>query len=98
MRELRQWDWSAAPDLTKRGSMILVAVGSGMLGARVVARLTARNLRVRVMPRDPSRARTSPHLQHELVELVAGDVRDQAAVDRAATGAATIVSAVHGFV
>ena len=97
MRELRQWHLERVPDRAKRGSMILVAGGSGMLGARVVARLTARRLRVRVMTRDPSRVGTSPHLRHELVELVAGDVRDPASVARAATGVATIVSAVHGF-
>ena len=78
--------------------MILVAGGSGMLGGHVVSRLTARHLRVRVLTRDPARARSSPHLQHELVELVAGDVRDAASVSRAAEGATTIVSAAHGFI
>ena len=77
--------------------MILVAGASGMLGTRVVARLTARKFRVRVLTRNPSRVQTSPHLQHELVEVVAGDVRDPAAVARAATGVAAIISAVHGF-
>jgi uncharacterized protein YbjT (DUF2867 family) len=77
--------------------MILVAGGSGRLGARAVARLTARSFRVRVLTRDPSRVRSLPHLQHELVELVPGDVRNPAAVERAAAGVTTIVSAIQGF-
>jgi uncharacterized protein YbjT (DUF2867 family) len=77
--------------------MILVAGGSGRLGAEIVGRLTARSCPVRVLTRDPSRARVLPHLQHELVELVSGDVRDPDAVQHAANGVTTIVSAVHGF-
>ena len=52
--------------------MILVAGGSGMLGAYVVSRFTARKLRVRVDNRDPSRVRTYPHLQHDLSSLSRG--------------------------
>jgi NADH dehydrogenase len=77
--------------------MILVAGGSGLLGAQIVMRFTARNLAVRVLTRDPSRVRSSAHLRHALVELVPGVVRDPAACDLAASGVTSIVSAVQGF-
>jgi NADH dehydrogenase len=77
--------------------MILVAGGSGLLGTQIVTRLTARNLAVRVLTRDPSRVRSSAHLQHDLVELVTGDVRDPAAMELAVSRVTTIVSAVQGF-
>lgn len=73
---------------------ILVAGGSGMLGTQVVGLLTARGLPVRILTRDPERAR---HLAGDHIEVVAGDVRDRAAAARAADGARTVVSAIHGF-
>ncbi len=74
--------------------MILIAGGTGTLGTRVVRLLTERGLMVRVMTREPGRAR---HLEGDLVEVVAGDVRDSGAVERAASGSRTIVSAIQGF-
>lgn len=74
--------------------MILIAGGTGTLGTPVVRLLTARGLPVRILTRDPGRAR---HRQGELVELVAGDVRDRRAVERAVAGAQTVISAIHGF-
>lgn len=74
--------------------MILLAGGTGTLGTQIVRRLAARGERVRVLTRDPARA---SHLAGPDVEVVRGDVRDAAAVARAAAGAATIVSAVQGF-
>lgn len=74
--------------------MILVAGGTGMLGAQVVHLLTARELEVRILTRDPERAR---HLRGERVEVVSGDVQDPHAVERAAAGARTVVSAIQGF-
>lgn len=73
---------------------VLVAGGTGTLGRQVVARLAARGLRVRVLTRDPARARP---LEGAAVEVAMGDVRDPEAVGRAMTGAGTVVSAVHGF-
>jgi NADH dehydrogenase len=75
--------------------MIVIAGGTGWLGTEVVRLLTARGLAVRVLTRDPARAR---HLEGPSVEAVAGDVRDPRAVERAVTGAATVISAVHGFI
>lgn len=74
--------------------MILVAGGSGRLGTLVVKRLAAGGLAVRVLTRDPARAR---HLGDAANEVVEGDVRDRASVQRAMRGVTTVVSAVHGF-
>ena len=74
--------------------MIVVAGGSGRLGTRVVKRLAARDLRVRVLTRDPARAR---HLSDCVAEIVTCDVRSRASVQAALRGATTVVSAVHGF-
>lgn len=74
--------------------MILVAGGTGTLGTRVVHLLRMRGLPVRILTRDPARAR---HLRGEQVEVVAGDVRDPRAVERAVSGARTVISAAHGL-
>jgi uncharacterized protein YbjT (DUF2867 family) len=74
--------------------MILIAGGTGTLGTRVVRLLTARGLPVRILTRDPARAQ---HLESELVEVVPGDVRDLASVQRAMEGTQTVISAIQGF-
>jgi NADH dehydrogenase len=74
--------------------VILVAGGSGRLGTLLVQRLVARGAPVRVLTR--SRARAA-HLNDTLVEIVEGDVRVAADVQRAVDGADVVVSAVHGF-
>lgn len=74
--------------------MVLVAGGTGRLGTQVVRRLTARQLKVRVLTRDPARAM---HLDGDLVEVLRGDVREPADGERAAAGVSTVVSAIHGF-
>ena len=74
--------------------MILVAGGTGRLGTRVVARLAAAGAEVRVLTRDPARAR---HLGESATEIVVGDVRDRATTDAAMHGIQTVVSAVQGF-
>lgn len=74
--------------------MILIAGGTGRLGTQVVRLLTARGLRMRVLTRDPARAQ---HLRNDQVEVMAGDARDPEAVARAAVGARSVISAMHGF-
>ena len=74
--------------------MIVVAGGTGTLGTRLVPRLAGAGLAVRVLTRDPARAR---HLSGPGVEVVRGDVRDPASLARVLHGAGTVVSAVHGF-
>ncbi len=73
--------------------MILIAGGTGKLGSHLVPLLTARDLHVRVLTRKPARAR---HLEGVGVEIVCGDLRDPEAVDRAVSGARTVISAVQG--
>jgi uncharacterized protein YbjT (DUF2867 family) len=75
--------------------VILVAGGTGRLGSLVVRRLGERGLAVRVLTRDRAKAR---HLTDEQVEIVVGDVRDEAAVSAATAGATVVVSAIHGFI
>ncbi len=74
--------------------MILVAGGTGVLGARLVRRLLDRRLPVRVLTRDAARVR-EPEGQH--LDVCEGDVRARAMLTRAMTGVDVVVSAVHGF-
>jgi uncharacterized protein YbjT (DUF2867 family) len=73
--------------------VILVAGGTGRLGTLVVRGLARRHLDVRVLTRDVTRAQ---HLG-DIAEVVVGDVRDRASLDRAMGGVTTVVSAVQGF-
>jgi len=63
--------------------MILVAGGTGALGAKVVSLLAERSAHMRVLTRDRS------HAQHlgDRVEAVEGDVRSAATLRRAAAPA-----------
>jgi uncharacterized protein YbjT (DUF2867 family) len=74
--------------------MILVAGGTGRLGSRVANRLSRRGLQVRTL----GRGSVAPDALDPEIEVVVGDVRDPASVRRAVSGAATVVSAVQGFV
>ena len=73
--------------------MILVAGGTGRLGSRVVRRLVAQGEPVRVL----SRGHVGVDLPRE-VDVVRGDVRRPADLDRALVGARLVVSAVQGMV
>ncbi|HEV8649545.1 MAG TPA: SDR family oxidoreductase [Actinomycetes bacterium] len=74
--------------------MILVAGGTGTLGAQVARLLIDRGQSVRALTRDPARAGQLP----DTVQTLAGDLRDPTAVAAAVRGCATVISAVHGFV
>lgn len=74
--------------------MLLIAGGTGRLGTRVVRLLAGRGLALRVLTRDPARAE---QLRGDPVEVIAGDVRDPHAVERAVAGARTVISAIQGF-
>jgi hypothetical protein len=75
--------------------VILVAGGTGTLGTRLVPLLAKHDATVRVMTRDPGRAK---HLEGPGVEVVVGDVRELESVAGAAEGAGTIISSIHGFI
>ena len=74
--------------------MILVAGGTGRLGAELVPRLRSAGLPVRVLTRDAARA---GYLRQLGAEIVVGDVRDPATLEAATSGVTTVVSAIHGF-
>ena len=71
----------------------MVAGGSGRLGTLLVDRLVARGEKVRILSRapQPGSARRSD------VETITGDVRRPADVERAVTGARTVISAMSAF-
>jgi uncharacterized protein YbjT (DUF2867 family) len=75
--------------------MILVAGGSGTLGREIVRLLLARGIPVRVLTRQSgwSPDTTPPGT----VEVIVGDIRDAATLDRAVAGAETVISCVQGF-
>ena len=73
--------------------MILIAGGTGRLGTALTPMLRAHDQTVRVLTRDPTRAR---HLAGT-AEIVVGDVRDRSSLDHAFEGVTSVVSAVHGF-
>ena len=74
--------------------MILLAGGTGHLGVALTKLLAARGHRVRILSRDPSRARARVPAE---VELVSGDVRTASTLEPALAGVETVVSAVTGF-
>ena len=72
--------------------MILIIGGTGRLGRLLVEGLAPQH-HVRLFSRHATAARPA---MPDAVEVVDGDIRDQAAVARAADGAACIVMAAHG--
>ena len=71
---------------------VLVIGGTGFVGRRVVAALTAAGLSVRCLVRDPSRA---DDLAGEQVEIVRGDMLDASAVSAAARQVRAVIVCVH---
>jgi len=73
--------------------MVLVAGGTGRLGTRVVELLTKRDIRVRVLTRDRTRAKHLP----AAVEIVEGNVRDPETLTPAMAGVTSVISAIQGL-
>jgi uncharacterized protein YbjT (DUF2867 family) len=73
---------------------VLVAGGTGRLGALVVRQLVDKGVGVRVLTRDEDRAR---RLQGPGVEVAVGDVRRPETLVAALQDVDVVVSAVHGF-
>ena len=71
---------------------VLVIGGTGFVGRRVVAALTAAGLPVRCLVRDPGRA---GNLVGERVEVVRGDMLDARAVSAAAQTVRAVIVCVH---
>jgi uncharacterized protein YbjT (DUF2867 family) len=75
--------------------MILIVGASGRLGGIVARRLLAEGTPVRAMSRTPA---TLAPLRELGAEVVAGDLRDPAALARACQGVDAVFAAAHGFV
>ncbi|MGF1531796.1 MAG: NAD-dependent epimerase/dehydratase family protein [Puniceicoccaceae bacterium] len=65
----------------------LVTGANGFTGSHLVGELTSRGIKVRAMVREPSSA---SHLEHPLVELVKGDMKDPSTLAEAVAGTAGI--------
>jgi uncharacterized protein YbjT (DUF2867 family) len=74
--------------------MILLAGGTGHLGSVLIPRLAAGGVGVRILSRNPARARKSVG---DSVEVVSGDVRVPASLTPALAGVESVISAVTGF-
>jgi len=74
--------------------VILVAGGTGHLGIELVPLLTARGNLVRVLTRDPARARQR---LGETPQVAQGDARHPQTLEAALEGVDTVVSAMTGF-
>src|SRR5258708_11911442 len=74
--------------------MIVVAGGTGHLGGELIPRLMARGTGVRILTRDPARARRRLGSSPEFVE---GDVRNPDSLEIAMRGIDAVVSAITGF-
>jgi dihydroflavonol-4-reductase len=66
---------------------VLVTGGAGFIGSHLVRRLLAQDERVRVLERPGAMV---AHLPLEQIEMVHGDVRERAAVERAVRGCAAV--------
>jgi len=80
-------------------STIVVFGGGGFLGRRLVDRLTAEDMTVRVAVRHPDHARFDLRsMDFDRVTVIPADVRDRASVAAALTGADAAVNAVSTYV
>jgi uncharacterized protein YbjT (DUF2867 family) len=80
-------------------TMVVVFGGGGFLGHRLVGRLIAEGMTVRVAVRHPDPARIALRaIGFDLVTIVPADVRDQASVAEAVAGADAVVNTVSAYV
>ena len=78
---------------------VVVFGGAGFLGRRLVHRLTAEGMTVRVAVRHPDHARIAlQSMGFDRVTVVPADVRDQASVAAAIAGADAVVNTVSAYV
>ena len=80
-------------------TVVVVFGGAGFLGRRLVHRLTAQGMTVRVAVRHPDPARIALRsIDFGRVTVVPADVRDQASVATAIAGADAVVNTVSAYV
>ena len=78
---------------------VVVFGGGGFLGRRLVHRLTAEGMTVRVAVRHPDKARVELRaIGFDRVTVVPADVRDQASVASAIKGTDAVVNTVSTYV
>jgi NAD(P)-dependent dehydrogenase (short-subunit alcohol dehydrogenase family) len=89
-----------APSVPKQMmTMVVVFGGGGFFGRRLVHRLTAPGMTVRVAVRHPDHARIElQSIGFDRVTVVPADVRDQASVAAAIAGADAVVNTVSAYV
>jgi NADH dehydrogenase len=75
--------------------VIVIAGGTGRLGRILVERLAVHGEPIRILSRVPGHTQTLA--VKGTVEVVAGDVRDRAAVNRGVAGARIVISAMSAF-
>lgn len=83
-----------APAATPQGPLVTVLGGTGFIGAHTVARLLDKGYRVRVMARGV--VNLQPVFSRPGVEVVRGDVKARADVERALQGTPFVVNLAHG--
>ena len=76
--------------------LIAVFGGTGFLGRRIVRRLAAKGARVRIVSRRPTLPAWAG--EGDMLDLLAADIRDEAAVIRAVQGTDGVVNAVSLYV
>src|SRR5262245_15972526 len=80
-------------------TMVVVFGGGGFLGQRLVGRLTAEGMSVRVAVRYPDPARIKLRaIGFDLVTVVPADVRDSVSMADAVAGADAVVNTVSAYV
>jgi uncharacterized protein YbjT (DUF2867 family) len=78
--------------------MILIAGGTGTLGRKVTALLARRDIPLRILARhEPEVGVVGASADARAPELVRGDVREPAVLERALDGVDVVVSAMQGF-
>jgi uncharacterized protein YbjT (DUF2867 family) len=78
-------------------STILVVGATGLLGSAICQRLTAAGKSVRALVRESSDPVKVSKLQSLGVEIVQGDVRDRASLDKACQGITAVISTVSSM-
>lgn len=78
-------------------STILVTGATGYIGGRLAPRLIERGLTVRCLARSRAKLLARPWAGHERVEVVEGDVGDEAVVTKAMRGCAAAYFLVHSM-
>lgn len=85
---------NALPDPQSNGQVVAVLGGTGFIGSYTVKALLQNGYRVRVMAR--SMANLQPVFYQSGVELVRGDVKKRADLERVVAGADYVVNLAHG--